>query len=48
MSMINIGGNTTSSLLSKVQSGDVQPNAVDLRLGKVYSINPLTFTIDED
>jgi len=48
MSMINIGGNTTSSLLSKVQSGDVQPNAVDLRLGKVYSINPLTINIDED
>ncbi len=38
MSMINIGGNISLSTLSNVQEGDVQPNAVDLRLGKVYAI----------
>ena len=47
MSMINIGGNTTTSKLTGIQEGDVQPNAVDLRLGKVYSIKTNTFTIDE-
>lgn len=48
MSMINIGGPTARSSLTEVQDGDVQPNAVDLRLGKVYWIKPQTFTIDED
>ena len=48
MSMINIGGQVASSSLTKVQDGDVQPNAVDLRLGKVFWIKPQTFTIDED
>lgn len=48
MSMINIGGNVARSSLTKVQDGDVQPNAVDLRLGKVFWIKPQTFTIDED
>lgn len=48
MSMINIGGSTATSNLSSIQEGDVQPNAVDLRLGKVFWIKPTTFTIDED
>jgi deoxycytidine triphosphate deaminase len=48
MSMINIGGNTATSTLSSIQEGDVQPNAVDLRLGKVLGISTNTFTIDEE
>lgn len=48
MSMINIGGNTATSSLTKIQAKDVQPNAVDLRLGKVYRITDNEFTIDED
>lgn len=48
MSMINIGGPTTTSNLTAIRSGDVQPNAVDLRLGKVFKISDNVFTIDED
>lgn len=48
MSMINIGGQNTTSYLSHVQSKDVQPNAVDLRLGKVFKISTNTFIIDEE
>ena len=47
MSMINIGGSVARSTLSAIQTGDVQPNAVDLRLGKVFWIKPTPFTIDE-
>jgi len=48
MSMINIGGTKARSSLTSIQDGDVQPNAVDLRLGKVMKINNSAFTIDED
>ena len=48
MSMINIGGSTATSNLSSIQEGDVQPNAVDLRLGRVFKISTDLFTIDED
>lgn len=41
-----MGPNSTSSL-TNVQDGDVQPNAVDLRLGKVFKINAERFTISE-
>lgn len=47
MSMINIGGQTARSTLTKIQDGDIQPNAVDLRLGKVFAIKDTDFTIDE-
>ena len=47
MSMLNIGSDRSTSSLTGVIEGDVQPNAVDLRLGKVYSITTNTFTIDE-
>ena len=47
MSMINIGGNNKSRL-SGIKKGDVQPNAVDLRLGKVFWIAANEFLIDED
>jgi deoxycytidine triphosphate deaminase len=46
MSMINIAGSARSKL-TNVQASDVQPNAVDLRLGKVFQINNQVFTIDE-
>ena len=37
--MKHIMGPNSKSSLTEVQEGDVQPNAVDLRLGKVYKIN---------
>lgn len=37
--MKHIMGPTSKSTLTAVQEGDVQPNAVDLRLGKVFRIN---------
>ena len=46
--MINIGGLKSTSSLSKVMPLDIQPNAVDLRLGKVFKIKDNVFTIDED
>ena len=49
MSMINIGGRKTKSSLTNVNfAKDVQPNAVDLRLGKVFRILGNTFEIDEE
>lgn len=48
MTMINIGGSNTTSNLTAIKDGDVQPNAVDLRLGKVFKIKDNVFTIDED
>lgn len=38
MTMINIGGKQSTSTLTNIQEGDVQPNAVDLRLGKLFAI----------
>lgn len=51
MSMKNIGlpaSTGSMSELTKILEGDVQPNAVDLRLGKIFLINKETFTIDEE
>jgi len=48
LSMINIGGLKSTSNLSEVMPLDIQPNAVDLRLGKVFKIKDNVFTIDED
>jgi len=45
--MKHILGSNSKSTLSAVQEGDSQPNAVDLRLGKVFKIRPQTFIIDE-
>ena len=43
MSMINIGSDVFSkSALTAVQDGDVQPNAVDLRAGKIFRIDNAT------
>lgn len=47
MSMKNIASSQSSSQLTNILEGDVQPNAVDLRLGKVLAINQRLFSIDE-
>ena len=46
--MIHIAGPNTTSSLTNIQQGDVQPNAVDLRLGKVLRIKSYNFTLSED
>lgn len=47
--MINIGGRKTTSSLTNIGfPNDVQPNAVDLRLSKIYKIKSDNFTIDEE
>ena len=46
--MKHIAGNNSSSSLTNVQEQDIQPNAVDLRLGKVFFIRPAAFIIDEE
>lgn len=48
MSMINIASKLNRSSLTAIQDGDVQPNAVDLRVGKIYKIKAGEFLIDED
>ncbi len=45
--MKHIMGPNSKSTLTNVQEGDVQPNAVDLRLGKVFKMSGSTFKIDE-
>ena len=46
--MKHICGPQSRSSLSNVQSGDVQPNAVDLRLDRVFEISNNEFIIDEE
>lgn len=46
--MIHICGTKAKSKISNVQEGDSQPNAVDLRLGKIFKIKDKVFTIDEN
>lgn len=46
--MIHIQSDNTQSSLTNVQDVDVQPNAVDLRLDKVFRITDNLFTIDEE
>lgn len=48
MSMKNIASKESTSTLTNIQEGDAQPNAVDLRLGKVFWISSNMFTIDEE
>ena len=45
--MKHIMGPNSRSQLTNVQQSDVQPNAVDLRLGKVFKLSGSTFKIDE-
>ena len=46
--MIHIMSDNTTSELTDVQEEDVQPNAVDLRLDKVFQILPNVFVIGEE
>jgi deoxycytidine triphosphate deaminase len=45
--MKHIMGPDSKSVLTAVQEGDIQPNAVDLRMGKVFRLSQSTFVIDE-
>ena len=46
--MKHIMSKSSASTLTAVEQQDVQPNAVDLRLGKVFAISNNQFLIDED
>jgi deoxycytidine triphosphate deaminase len=46
--MIHIQSFDSASYLTNVQQVDIQPNAVDLRIDKVFEINRQAFLIDED
>tara|TARA_R110000868_G_scaffold17539_2_gene76727 strand:- start:1759 stop:2247 length:489 start_codon:yes stop_codon:yes gene_type:complete len=46
--MKHILGPTSKSTLTEVSQGDSQPNAVDLRLDKVFRISPDIFEISND
>lgn len=46
--MKHITSTQSRSTLSNVENKDVQPNAVDLKLGKVFKISENDFFIDED
>lgn len=46
--MKHILGPNSRSTLTNVQEGDSQPNAVDLRLDKVFKILPTMFEISDD
>lgn len=48
MSMKHVSSEGSLTKLTNVQSNDVQPNATDLRLSKVFLIRPATFTITEN
>lgn len=45
--MIHILGEKSNSKLTAVQDGDSQPNAIDLRLGKVLAMNNVMFELSE-
>ena len=46
--MKHIMGENSKSSLTNVQEGDVQPNAVDLRLGRVFKISDAMFEVSND
>ena len=46
--MKHILGPNSKSVLTNVREGDCQPNAVDLRLDKVFKILPTVFEISDD
>lgn len=45
--MIHILGEKSNSALTAVRDGDSQPNAIDLRLGKVFAMNIERFVLSE-
>lgn len=48
MSMKHIASDSSKSTITGIDEVCVQPNALDLRLGKVFKILPNQFTIDEE
>lgn len=47
--MLHIGGTTAGSkLLSELDNKSIQPNAVDLRLKRVFALRCSTFILDEE
>lgn len=48
MSMLHIGSPDNKSFLSGIQEGDSQPNAVDLRVKKIFKIHDKMFVLDEE
>ena len=46
--MKHIMGSESRSTLTNVKEGDVQPNAVDLRLGKIFKIKTELFQVDNE
>ena len=46
--MKHILGPKSKSTLTNVQPGDSQPNAVDLRVDKIYKVNDSAFVISND
>lgn len=46
--MKHVMGEGSKTTLTNVQENDVQPNACDLRLGRVFFIKPNVFTINEE
>jgi len=46
--MIHIAANDTQSKLTKIQQTDIQPNAVDLRVDKIFLMNSNVFTLGEE
>jgi deoxycytidine triphosphate deaminase len=47
-SMKHVMGESSRTKLTNVQAEDIQPNAVDLRLGKVYQIENEMFEVSND
>ena len=46
--MVHLANQTSTSTLSEFEPGQVQPNAIDLKLDKVFRIEPKPFRISED
>lgn len=46
--MKHVAGKSSKTTLTNVQEGDVQPNAIDLRLDRVYFIDENLFEISND
>lgn len=46
--MKHVLGHDSRTTLTSVQQGDSQPNAVDLRVAKIFAIKPNIFTLTEE
>lgn len=48
MSLIHTANNETNTFLTNVQEGDIQPNAIDVRLDRVFIIEEADFVLTEE